>query len=231
MKKKKIALCCLFIIFLSSIAFFFGFHNYFSIENIQIYHKTIKDFVTIHPHITPLLFILILVIITALSFPGVLFMSFIGGYLFSQPYSTLYAVVASTLGSSIFFMAADFLLRDPVMKKATLFLDEMKKGFLKNAAHYLLFLRLIPLFPFWIVNVAAIFFRVPLKTFIWTTLIGIIPEIFIITLAGSGLETLLENQNPLTTSAIFNTQVKIALFGLAILALVPVLFRKYKRPY
>ncbi len=158
-------------------------------------------------------------------------MSFIGGYLFSQPYSTLYAVVASTLGSSIFFMAADFLLRDPVMKKATLFLDEMKKGFLKNAAHYLLFLRLIPLFPFWIVNVAAIFFRVPLKTFIWTTLIGIIPEIFIITLAGSGLETLLENQNPLTTSAIFNTQVKIALFGLAILALVPVLFRKYKRPY
>jgi uncharacterized membrane protein YdjX (TVP38/TMEM64 family) len=168
---------------------------------------------------------------TMLSFPGVFLMSFLAGYLFPEPYSAIYAIASAAIGSTLFLSAGNFLLRKTLMKKATPFLEKMKKGFLENAAHYLLFLRFIPIFPFWMVNVAAVFFRVPIKTFIWTTCIGIIPEILILTFIGQGLEKIIESSDPFSISAIFNFHIKIALFGLAILTLVPLFWKKRKNSY
>lgn len=105
----------------------------------------------------------------------------------------------------------------------------MEKDFQNNAPSYLLFLRLIPIFPFWLVNIAPAFFDVPLFTFIWTTLIGISPATLVFTLAGSGLDKILAYPEPLSLNSIFNIQIKIALILLGMTALLPILWKKFKK--
>ena len=85
----------------------------------------------------------------------------------------------------------------------------MEKGFQENAANYLLFLRLVPLFPFWLVNLAPAFFGIKLKTFLWTTFIGIIPGSFVYAQAGVGLGAIFDTDKPFSIDTIFNWQMKI----------------------
>ncbi|MBA3815833.1 MAG: VTT domain-containing protein, partial [Parachlamydiaceae bacterium] len=99
----------------------------------------------------------------------------------------------------------------------------------ENAASYLLFLRFVPLFPFWLVNIAPAFFGVSLLTFVWTTLVGIFPGTLVFTLAGAGLEKILENNEPFSLSTIFNTQIKMALILLGITALVPIALKRFRK--
>jgi uncharacterized membrane protein YdjX (TVP38/TMEM64 family) len=94
---------------------------------------------------------------------------------------------------------------------------------------YLLFLRLVPLFPFWLVNLAPAFLGIPLRTFVWTTFIGIIPGAFVFAQAGAGLGAILDSNQGLSINGIFNWQVKIALIALGIFALIPILVKKIRK--
>ena len=166
---------------------------------------------------------------TALSVPGAVFLTLLGGYLFPQPFSTIYVVFSATCGATLIFLAARTALKEILKKKAGPFLQKMEKGFQENAVSYLLFLRFVPLFPFWLVNIAPAFFRVSLITFVWTTLVGIFPGSLVFTLAGGGLEKILENNETFSITTIFNTQIKIALVLLGIIALVPIIWKKFKK--
>jgi uncharacterized membrane protein YdjX (TVP38/TMEM64 family) len=90
-------------------------------------------------------------------------------------------------------------------------------------------LRLIPFFPFWIINLAPAFFNVRFINYVWATFLGIIPSSFIMTQAGRGLNQILESDQGFTFSTFFNFEMKIALLGLAILSLVPILIKKLRR--
>jgi uncharacterized membrane protein YdjX (TVP38/TMEM64 family) len=206
-----------------------GAYRYFSFESLKSYHHELKIFILAHPILVPFLYILAYIILTALSIPGAIFFTLLGGYLFPQPFSTLYVVFSATCGATLVFLAAKTALGDSLKQKAGPFLKKMEKGFQENAASYLLFLRFVPIFPFWIVNLAPAFFAVPLRTFIWTTLVGITPGSIVFTLAGGGLEKILETQQTFSISVIFNTELKIALTLLGILALVPIVIKKFKK--
>jgi uncharacterized membrane protein YdjX (TVP38/TMEM64 family) len=206
-----------------------GIYRYLSFDYLKIYHQTLKAFVAMHPFAITFLYIFVYIALTALSVPGAIFLTLLGGYLFPQPLSTLYVVFSATCGATLIFLAARTALGDSLRKKAGPFLKKMEKGFRENAASYLLFLRFVPLFPFWIVNIAPAFFRVPLRTFVWTTLVGIAPGSFVFTLTGGGLEKIFETQQAFSIGAIFNTQMKIALTLLGILALVPIAIKKFKK--
>ena len=104
----------------------------------------------------------------------------------------------------------------------------LKEGFLENAASYLLFLRLFPLFPYWIVNLAGAFFNVRFRTFAWTTFIGMIPSVFIYAQAGQGFAVMLEQAEQPHAAALWNANMIIALIGLSALSLIPLLFSKTK---
>ncbi len=208
-----------------------GAYHYLSFESLKVYHQTLKAYVTSHPFLVPFLYIVIYIILTALSVPGAIFLTLLGGYLFPQPLSTIYVVFSATCGATLIFLAAKTALGDSLRQKAGPFLQKMEAGFRKNAASYMLFLRFVPVFPFWIVNLAPAFLGVPLVTFIWTTAIGIIPGSFVFTLAGRGLEQILDTQQTFSIGAIFNTQLKIALTLLGILALVPIVIKKIKERY
>jgi hypothetical protein len=115
------------------------------------------------------------------------------------------------------------LLADPEMRGLG-----MEDGFRDDALNYLLVLRLIPLFPFWIVNLVPAFLGVPQRTYVLGTLIGIIPGSFVFASVGAGLGSVLDSGQEFSPSSVLTPQIVIALVGLAVLALLPVAYRKWR---
>jgi len=228
-KKIKRFLPLLLILLIMATLYFSGVYRYFSFESLKAYHLDLQRFLLEHPILVPILYIFIYIAATALSIPGAIFLTLLGGYLFPQPLCTIYVVFSATCGATLIFLIARTALGDPLRKKAGPFLKKMRGGFEKNAASYMLFLRFVPLFPFWLVNIAPAFFGVPLRTFIWTTFVGIAPASFVFTLAGGGLEKIFASDQPFSIQTIFNTQMKIALTLLGVLSLIPILIKKWRR--
>jgi len=216
------------IIVLMVIAYFSGATKYFSFENIKNHRQQILVLVETYPILMPLTFILIYVVMTALSFPGGALLSVIGGFIFGIPFSTLYVVVGGTIGATLIFLAARTAIGDFLKKRAGPFLKKMKGGFDKHPASYLLFLRLIPLFPFWLVNIAPAFFNVRTRTYLWTTFVGIIPGAYVFTQAGRGLGAIFDAGKEFSPQTVFNVEIKIALVLLALFALIPIFVKRLR---
>lgn len=217
------------ILLLTVCASIFVYYHPLSVDNLRMLHVSVRNFAAIHPALTLLLFMSVYILYALLSLPGIFVFSLLAGCLFSQPFSTLYVTFAATVGASLLFLAARTAFGQFFFHRAGRFLDKMEQGFRENAASYLLFLRLIPLFPFGIVNIAGAFFNVPFRTFAWTTFLGMIPSVFIYTQAGRGLALLLHSSDPLNPAHLFNPFLIGALVGLALLALLPIFFRKLNR--
>ena len=217
------------ILALMAIAYFTGVTRYLTFESLKAKHDQLSAFVELHPTLTPFLFICVYIVATALSLPGGLFLSLIGGFLFEVPWSTLYVVIGATIGAALLFLSARTALGNALQKRAGPILKKMEAGFHENAASYLLFLRFVPVFPFWIVNLAPAFFNVSLWTYIWTTFVGIIPGAFVFTQAGSGLSAIFASNAGFSLSNIFNLKVKIALIALALFALLPIAIKKIRK--
>jgi len=216
------------IIVLMAILYFSGFYKALSFETLRYHHFELTEYVNNYPVMTPFMFTGAYAAATALSIPGGIFLSIIGGYLFDQPWCTLYVVVGATAGATLLFLAAKTALGDALRKKAGPRLQKMEAGFQKNAASYLLFLRFVPLFPFWLVNLAPAFFGVRLRTYIWTTFVGIIPGAFVFTQAGRGFNAVFETAEEFSLASVFNLQVKIALICLGLFALIPIVIKKWR---
>jgi len=219
------------IIILMLMVYIFDVAKYFMFDELKQQHQMLKEFVSVHPYSAPILFILIYIISIALSLPGAALLSIIAGFLFPQPLSVIYVISGATIGAVLIFLAAKTALGDSLRMRAGDLLNNMQEGFKEDAASYMLFLRIVPLFPFWLVNIAAAFFGVSLRIFALTTFIGIIPGAFVFTQAGAGLGSILETKGELSISAIFTTDIKIALIALAIFALIPVVIKKIKAHY
>ena len=132
-------------------------------------------------------YLLIYTLYVALSLPGAAVLTLAGGFLFGSLFGTLYVNVAATSGATMAFLAARHLFRGVVEDKFGKRLDAIHTGISKNAFHYLLTLRLIPLFPFFLVNLAAGLTRIRLSTYVIATAIGIIPGSFVFSHAGQQL--------------------------------------------
>lgn len=229
MKTFKRCLPLFILLVLMAIVYFTGLTRYLSYDYLKSVHDDLTRWVSQHAVISVVLFILVYTASTALSLPGGFLLSLVGGFLFPIPWSTLYVVVGATMGATFLFYAAKTALGDSLQKKAGPFLKKMEKGFQENAVSYLLFLRFVPLFPFWLVNLAPAFFHVRATTYIWTTFVGIIPGAFVFTLAGSGLSALFESPQGLSIDAIFNLKIKLALLALAVTALIPIVIKRMRR--
>ncbi len=173
-------------------------------------------------------FLAIYAVATALSVPGAAILTMAGGFLFGAALGTLCSVVAATLGAVVVFSAAKTGLGEPLKAKAGPRLKKMEAGFRENAFNYLLILRLIPVFPFWLVNLASALLGVSARTFLAATFIGIIPGGFVYALVGAGLGSLLEGQEDFSVSAVLTPEIIAALIGLAALSALPVIYRRWK---
>ncbi|MGZ8366674.1 MAG: TVP38/TMEM64 family protein, partial [Nitrospira sp.] len=156
-----------------------------------------------------------------LSLPGAVILTLAGGFLFGATMATLFINIGATTGATLAFLTARYLLRDSVELKFGKWLGPFQEGFAKNAFSYLLTLRLIPLFPFFVVNLVSGLTRVSIGAYVAATAIGIIPGSFVYAYAGRQLGTI----NSLKEIASPNVVGAFVLLGL--LAMVPVVYRKY----
>lgn len=174
-------------------------------------------------------FILIYAAVVALSVPGGAVMTVAGGFLFGAWLGGLYALVAATLGATILFLVARTSLGEALERRAGPFLRSLDAGFREHAASYLLVLRLVPLFPFWLVNLVPAFLGVPLRTFVLASVIGMAPGTFVYASLGNGLGAIVAAGKSPDLGIIFQWRVLGPLLALAFLALLPVAYKRLKR--
>ncbi len=166
-------------------------------------------------------FILAYIAVTGLSLPGAVILTLAGGFLFGAGLGTLYVNLGATTGATLAFLAARYMLRDWVEQKFGKWLGPLQEGFAKNAFSYLMTLRLIPLFPFFVVNLVSGLTRMSVGSYVAATALGIIPGSFVYAYAGRQLGTI----NSLKEIA--SPQVIAAFVLLGLLALVPTVYKKF----
>jgi uncharacterized membrane protein YdjX (TVP38/TMEM64 family) len=132
------------------------------------------------------------------------------------------------VGATALFIIAKSALGDFLHTRAGPWLQKMEAGFRDNALSYLLVLRLVPLFPFFVVNLVPAFLGVPLSTYVIGTFFGIMPGVFVFASVGAGLGSIFDKGETFSAAGILTPQIVIALIGLAILALIPVVYKKIK---
>ena len=130
----------------------------------------------------------------ALSLPGGAFLTVVGGFLFGIAVGASAAVIGATIGATLIFLVARTALGEPLLRRAGPRANQLAEGFSKDAFSYLLFLRLVPAFPFFLVNLVAAFAGVRLGPFIAATALGIIPGAMVFALAGIGLDSVITAQ-------------------------------------
>ncbi len=160
------------------------------------------------------------ILVAGLSLPGAVILTLAGGFVFGAGLATLFINIGATTGATLAFLTARYVLRDAVEQKFGARLAPFQEGFAKNAFSYLLTLRLIPLFPFFVVNLVSGLTRVSVGIYVAATAIGIIPGSFVYAYAGRQLGTI----NSLKEIASPNVIGAFVLLGL--LALVPVVYKR-----
>ncbi|MBT3793093.1 MAG: TVP38/TMEM64 family protein [Rhodospirillales bacterium] len=211
------------------IAFFaLDLNQYLNFGALKDHQETLSGFVASNAILAAVLFIVIYAVSTAISLPGGAILTIAGGFLFGTLIGTVYVVIGASLGATGLFLAARTALGEPLRARAGPQLQRMEKGFRENAFSYLLFLRLIPIFPFWLVNLVPAFLGVPIGTYFIGTLIGIIPGSFVFASVGNGLGALFAAGKTPDLGIIFAPDILIPIAGLGLLALVPVLYKRFK---
>ena len=209
-------------------AFGLGLDDYVSFEQLERNRTLLLGFVDGHPLLAPLVFMLIYAAVIALSIPGGAILTMAGGFLFGIVAAACYVVIAATSGATVVFLIARTALGDSLRRKAGPAMRRMETGFRENALSYLLFLRLIPVFPFWLVNLVPAFLGVPLRTYLVATVVGIMPGSLVYASVGNGLGAVFEAGGRPDLGIIFKPEVILPLIGLAVLALLPVVYKKIR---
>lgn len=205
--------------------FFFGLDRYVTFEALREHRHELLAFVAERPLLAILAYMLVYALAVALSLPGGLVLTIAGGFLFGLWLGTLIVVIAATIGAALIFLAARYALGDLLRARAGPFLKAMEEGFRRDAMSYLLVLRLVPLFPFFVVNLVPAFLGVPLRTYLLATFLGIIPGTFVFASVGAGLGSIFDSGQEFTAKGILTPEIILALTGLALLALIPVIYR------
>jgi uncharacterized membrane protein YdjX (TVP38/TMEM64 family) len=222
-----------------------GLHQYFTFEAIAENREALADFTSQNLLLSLLVFVAVYTVAVAVSFPGASILTILSGLLFGWVLGGVASIIAATAGATLVFQIAKSSFGDVLARKAGPFLSRISEGFKQDAFNYLLFLRLVPAFPFWLVNIAPALANVKLRTFVSTTLLGIIPGTFAFASVGAGLDSIITAQRqaqaqclatgsvascPLDISikSLVTPQLLLAFAALGVVALIPVAIKKWK---
>lgn len=203
------------------VAFFaLGGQRYLTLESIKANRDAMLRFTDAHFVAALALGFAVYAGAVAFSLPGALVLSLATGFVFGRWVGTALVVAAATTGATILFLAARYIFADAARRRLGALGERINAGFTENAFSYLLFLRLVPAFPFFLVNLAPAFTSVPLRTFVLATLVGIVPGTFVFVNLGETLGRI----DSLAGLVSWETLIAFALLGA--LALVPVYLRR-----
>jgi len=203
--------------------FWLDLGRFLTLESLKTNRQALLDFYAAHRLVMVAGFMAVYIIQTALSLPGAAILSLAAGAIFGSMMGTVYAVVSASIGATLAFLVTRYLLRDFVLARFGSKLEGMNRELEQRGFNYLLFLRLVPIFPFFLINLAAGLTRLPLRTFMVGTLLGIIPGGFVFVNAGASLATIT------SLSGIASPRVLGSFALLGLFALLPVFYNKLSR--
>jgi uncharacterized membrane protein YdjX (TVP38/TMEM64 family) len=221
-----------------------GWHREISLENLIRHRAVIDQFIDDHYVAAISVFVAIYIAAVAMSIPGAVLLTVSGGALFGGLIGGLAAIAGATIGATIIFEIACTACAGSVLQRAGPRAARIAEGFREHAFSYLLFLRLVPLFPFCLVNIAPALVGVPLGTFVAATGIGIVPATFAFAMFGAGLDSVIAAQEAVFRgciaagrtdchldfdgSAAITPELAAAVFALCVAALVPIAVRRWR---
>jgi uncharacterized membrane protein YdjX (TVP38/TMEM64 family) len=210
--------------------FLFGFDTYVSIENLSSHRNQLLQWRNDHALLAAVIFLAAYAIAIAISLPAAALLTVIGGFLFGTFYGGALVVVGATIGATAVCVAAKYAFAALFRDKAGPWVTRMEDGFNKNALSYLLVLRLIPLFPFWLVNIVPGVLGISIPIFVLGTFFGIIPGSLVFASLGGGIGHILDRGGEFDFGLIWNAEILVPLILLAVLALIPAIYRHFKGP-
>lgn len=225
---KRWGLLCVLIAFISTF-FYFHLYHYLSFEVLKEHREQLLLWANSHFIQASLGFMGIYILMVAASIPGAVILTLAAGFLFGAILGTLYVVISASVGAFILFISVELALREWILNRATPWMRRMERGFKYNAFSYLIFLRLVPLFPFWVVNIVPALLGVSRQIFFTATFIGIIPGAFVYTSVGSGLGHAFDTSEVANFAMITDPFVLLPIMALAVLSLLPVGYRYLKK--
>ena len=222
-----------------------GWHREVTLENIVALRDRFHHVLDAHKVLSVVLYIAFYVCVVALSLPGAFILTAAAGLLFGCWLGGVVAVIGASAGATLLFLVARSALGEGLTARAGPWLAKLREGFKEDALSYLLFLRLVPAFPFWFVNIAPAILGVPLKTYVVATFFGIIPATFAFAAAGAGLDSVIVAAKAeyaacvalkgpqacklsIHVSSLITKELVLALALLGLVALIPVAVRKWR---
>lgn len=219
--KKKIILLLVFVLIIGLIKFF-DLDTYFTFENLKAQKDVLSTYVASNYLLTIVLFILVYIVSVAFLIPIATVLTLTGGVLFGAVSGTLYVNIGATIGATLAFLFARYIMGEKVQSKYEKQLNKFNTELETNKYQYLFSLRFLPIFPFFLVNFLCGVTKLDLKSFVITTSLGIIPGSFVYTYAGSKLSSID------SLGDIFSKDILFAFVLLGLLTLLPIAVKKYK---
>lgn len=218
------------ILLIGLVAFFaLGLNRQLSLETLVRNDAKIAAWVSTNRAEAALLFLVVHTMVVAFSLPVSAVMAAASGFLFGVWPGALLPIAGTTLGSIALFVAAGSAFRDIFHARAGFALKRLEQGFRHDGFSYLIFLRVVPVFPSWLVTIVAALLGMKRAHFVFGTLLGVIPGSFVFAGIGADFGTLLKNGQTPDLSSIFQARTLLPLLGLGALALLPVLYRRWRR--
>ncbi len=209
-------------------AYAFGLHRHLSFENLAAVHAPMRGWVSAHPVLAQLAYVAAYAAAVLLTFPGPLLMTLVGGLLFGAALGGGGAILGATLGAVIMFLAARHALADWFASRRGGLVNRIRPGLARDGLSYLVALRIAPVLPFWVTNVAAAAVGMPLRTYVLGTVGGLVPGSFVVAWLGAGLAAVLAREETPDLSDIVRPSVIVPLLALGVLALSPVAWRRWR---
>ncbi|MBC8269851.1 MAG: TVP38/TMEM64 family protein [Rhodospirillaceae bacterium] len=166
-------------------------------------------------------------VLSGLSVPVGLWMTLVGGFMFGTIAGGFLSLAGASAGATMVFLAARYAFADVLRARCGVAVAEMEAGFKENQLSYMLVLRLVPLFPFWLVNLVPAFLNVSLRIYLLGTFFGMIPGALVYASVGNGLGVVFEGGGEPDLGIILAPEILIPIIGLAALALIPVIYKKF----
>jgi uncharacterized membrane protein YdjX (TVP38/TMEM64 family) len=205
------------------VGYAFGLHEHLSLDALRSYRSSLAGFVESNALATALVYVVLYIAAVAISFPGASIFTIAGGLMFGALAGTALALVSATIGATLIFLIARTSFGETLGERAGPRMQRLRQGIKAEGFSYLLFLRFMPIFPFWMVNLAAALFGIRLAPYVLATAIGILPGTFVYAYFGAGLGSALdEGGSP------FSPQLFLGFALLAVMALLPVAYRKWR---
>jgi uncharacterized membrane protein YdjX (TVP38/TMEM64 family) len=215
-----------------AVGYALGWQRYLTLDYLAASRLALKETVAANPVTAPLAFMGLYALVVALSIPAASILTIFAGFLFGWLAGGILVALAATAGATALFLAARTAFGDFFRERAGDRVLRLAKGFEEDAFGYLLALRLAPVFPFFVVNIAPAFFHVRLRTYLAATFLGILPATFVYAYLGRSIDVVLTEARLAGRSVgladLVSPRVTIAFLMLALIALLPVAVRAFR---